>query len=148
MYAIYLFLFSLCLWMPAAWLCHVHLWCPQRPEEDIRWPESTSCHHAGAGDRAQVLCKSKKCSQPLSHLSSSYGAKWESRVVVAYAFNFSTRDAVTGLMSEFRTARAVHRNPVHTNKYKIKGENEGWVVAGRQSAYVVYKAGWVLCWTC
>ena len=46
---------------------YVHVWCPQRPEKDIRFPGTS--YHMVSGTGTQVLCKSRQSSEPLSHLS-------------------------------------------------------------------------------
>ena len=56
-------------------MCSICVQCLQRPEEGTGSPEIEiihGCsHHAGARNQTWVLCKSRGCSEPLSHLSRS-----------------------------------------------------------------------------
>jgi hypothetical protein len=67
------FVFILCAWVfyLQACLCITCVHCLQRPEGGIRLPRTgakNSCH-VGVENWTQVICKSKQCFWPLSHLS-------------------------------------------------------------------------------
>lgn len=49
-------------------VCHRHVWCPWRPEEEVRFPGTgvtvVVVHHVATGNRTQFLYKTTECSEP------------------------------------------------------------------------------------